>query len=151
VEPLKVEKIPYDMWPMGKDHPKEVNDMWDRTAAIVAALRGEVEKDGGKLLLFYIPDRSEVNDRAWELTRAMYSLGPRWSRDRVPERMTKLAAALHIPLVDPREAFRGQEKSRWPAHFLDDGHWTAEGHAIAGREIAAAMAREDMLRCGAKP
>lgn len=151
VEPTKVEGVPYDMWPMGKDHPREVNDMWARTAAILQALKREVEADGGRLLLFYIPDRSEVNDRAWELTRAMYSLGPRWSRDRVFERLRKTAGILGIPLVDPRQPLRSAEASAHPAHFQEDGHWTEVGHAIAAREIAAALAREGMLRCGPRP
>jgi hypothetical protein len=151
VEPTKVEKVPYDMWPMGKDHPKEVGEMWARTAAILKALKGATEADGARLLLFYIPDRSEVNDRAWELTRAMYSLGPRWSRDRVLERMKKTAAEIDVPLVDPREPLRAAEQGSTPAHFQEDGHWTEVGHAIAAREIAAALAREGMLRCGPKP
>ena len=150
-EPTRIEKIPYDMWPMGKDHPQEVNDMWARTAAILKALKGAVEADGGRLLLFYIPDRSEVNDHAWDLTRAMYSLGPRWSRDRVLERLKKTATELAVPLVNPREALRAAEAGPQPAHFQEDGHWTEVGHAIAAREIAAALAREGMLRCGAKP
>jgi hypothetical protein len=151
VEPTKVEQIPYDMWPMGKDHPKEVGEMWARTAAILKALQGAARADGARLLLFYIPDRSEVNDRAWELTRAMYSLGPRWSRDRVLERMKKTAAELGIPLVDPREPLRAAESGAAPAHFQEDGHWTEVGHAIAAREIAAALDREGMLRCGPRP
>ena len=151
VEPTKIEKIPYDMWPMGKDHTKEVNDMWARTAAILKALKGAVEADGARLLLFYIPDRSEVNDRAWELTRAAYSLGPRWSRDRVVERMKKMAEALQVPLVDPREPLRAAEAGSRPAHFQEDGHWTEVGHAIAAKEIAEALFRERMLRCGATP
>jgi hypothetical protein len=151
VEPTKVEAIPYDMWPMGKDHPREVNDMWARTAAILEALKQAVEKDGGRLLLFYIPDRSEVNDRAWELTRAMYSLGPRWSRDRVLERLRKTTEVLGIPLVDPREPLRAAEAGRTPAHFPEDGHWTEVGHEIAAREIAAALAREGMSRCSPAP
>jgi hypothetical protein len=146
-EPTRIEKIPYDMWPMGKDHPREVNDMWARTAAILKALKRAVQADGSRLLLFYIPDRSEVNDHAWELTRAMYSLGRRWSRDQVLERMKRTAAELEIPLVDPREPLRAAEAGSRPAHFQEDGHWTEVGHAIAGREIAAALAREGMLRC----
>ena len=150
-EPTKVEPIPYDMWPMGKDHPREVNDMWARTAAILKALKRAVEADGGRLLLFYIPDRSEVNDRAWELTRAQYSLGPRWSRDRVFERMKKTAAELDLPLVDPREPLRAAEAGFQPAHFQEDGHWTEVGHAIAARELAAELERRGMLRCATKP
>jgi hypothetical protein len=151
VEPQKPEPIPYDMWPMGKDHPKEVDDMWARTEAIFGALKADVEADGGRLLLFYIPDRSEVNDRAWELTRALYSLGPRWSRERVFERMKQAAQKVGVPLVDPRQPMREAESSAHPAHFQEDGHWTEVGHAIAAREIAAALGREGMLRCQPKP
>ena len=54
--------------------------------------------------------------------------------------------ALGLPLVDPREDLREAEAQGRPAYFVRDGHWTAEGHAVAARRIAQFLER-DGLAC----
>ena len=129
VEPVSSEP-PKEYWPFGRDHAREVNDMWERTHRILAALKTDVESHGGRFAVLYVPVRFEVNDAVWQLTRERYRLGRRWEVDRVFERLQEVCRDLDIPLIDPREPLRRSERSA-AAYYTRDVHWNAVGNAIA--------------------
>jgi hypothetical protein len=134
VEPVSSEP-PKEYWPFSRDHAREVNDMWERTHHILAALKADVEGHGGRLAVLYVPVRFEVNDRVWELSRQRYRMGRRWDRDVVFERLRTVCDDLKIPLVDPRDELRRQEASGAPAYYTRDVHWTAFGNAVAAHSF----------------
>jgi hypothetical protein len=134
VEPVSNEP-PKEYWPFGRDHPREVNTMWERTRHILAALDAEVSAHGGKFAVLYIPVRFEVNDGVWELSRRRYHMGRRWDRDAVIERLRSVCEELGIPFVDPREDLRRQEATDAPAYYTRDVHWTAAGNAVAAHAL----------------
>jgi hypothetical protein len=134
VEPVSTEP-PREYWPFGRDHPREVNDMWERTRHILAALKRDVEGHGGRLAVLYVPVRFEVNDRVWELSRQRYRMGRRWDRDVVFERLRSACEDLGIPLVDPRDELRRQDATGAPAYYTRDVHWTAFGNAVAAHSL----------------
>jgi len=134
VEPVSSEP-PKEYWPFGRDHPREVNTMWERTRYLLAALAAEVEAHGGRLGLLYVPVRFEVNDDVWELSRRRYRLGRRWEREAVVDRLRSVCQELRIPFVDPREELRRQESASPPAYYTRDVHWTAAGNAVAARAL----------------
>jgi hypothetical protein len=134
VEPLSSEP-PKEYWPFGRDHAREVNDMWERTHRILAALKADVESHGGRFGVLYVPVRFEVNDEVWALSRQRYRLGRRWDRDLVFERLRAVCEEARIPLVDPRDALRRQETSGAPAYYTRDVHWTAAGNVVAAHAL----------------
>ena len=134
VEPISPEP-PKEYWPFGRDHAREVNDMWERTRYILAALKADVEGHGGRLAVQYVPVRFEVNDGVWELSRRRYRMGRRWDRDVVFERLRAVCEQLGISLVDPRAELRRQEATGAPAYYTRDVHWTASGNAVAAHAL----------------
>ena len=134
VEPVSREP-PREYWTFGRDHAREVNDMWDRTRAILAALDSDVRAHDAHLALLYVPVRFEVNDDVWSLTQKRYRMGRRWDRDVVFERLRAVCEQLGIPLVDPRAELRRQEGTAAPAYYTHDVHWTASGNAVAARAL----------------
>ena len=147
VEPETDEAMPEELWPFGPGHKAEVTLMWRRTRAILAALKEAVESRGARLLVFYVPARFEVDERAWDLTRERYGMGRRWWRpEKVLEGLREACGALGLPLADPRERMRAAEDAGRATYFVRDGHWTAEGHALAAQVIAEAL-QNDGLAC----
>jgi hypothetical protein len=146
VEPEALEgPMPRELWLFGPGHKDEVTLMWRRARAILAALKQAVESRGARLVVFHVPARFEVDDGAWELTRARYSMGRRWwRRERVFDDLRETCRTLGLPLVDPRNALRASQASGRLAYFVRDGHWTAEGHAVAARAIADFLGRQDI-------
>jgi lysophospholipase L1-like esterase len=136
VEPPKVEPIPMEMTPLGNLHP-EVKTMWAVTDALLARLKSEVEADGGRLAVLYIPDRFQLSDRIWELTEQRYGMGKRFSPDRIYLRLKRACEEQGVPFLDPLEALRAAEAAGRSGYFPEDGHWNETGHAIAARTIAA--------------
>jgi SGNH hydrolase-like domain, acetyltransferase AlgX len=134
VEPISPEP-PKEYWPFGRDHAREVNEMWERTRYILAALKADVEGHGGRLAVLYVPVRFEVNDGVWELSRRRYRMGRRWDRDVVFERLRAVCEQLGISLVDPRAELRRQEATGAPAYYTRDVHWTASGNAVAAHAL----------------
>ena len=134
VEPVSAEPA-RELWPFGRDHAREVNDMWERTRYLLAALKADVEAHGGRLAVLYVPVRFEVNDAVWELTRDRYRMGRRWDRDAVFARLRSLCEELGVTLVDPRDELRSQEATAAPAYYTRDVHWTAAGNAVAARAL----------------
>jgi len=134
VEPLSADP-PRELWPFGPGHPAEVREAWTRTAALLGALRQEVEGRGARLVVLYVPMRAEVNDSVWELTRQRYRLGRRWDRYVVFDRLRSICSELGVPLVDPREELRRTEAQGPPAYYTRDVHWTATGNAVAAHAL----------------
>lgn len=98
-----------------------------RTAEEIVRLRGMLPP-GTPLVVLVIPSRFEIlnRNRAWIELR---------------EAAVAALAARGVPVVDPTAALvaAGFEAT----HFPHDGHWSARGHQIAGRALAAWIAAHD--------
>lgn len=136
VEPVSADPS-RELWPFGPGHRQEVDEMWRRTEAILAALKDEVEARRARLVLLYVPVRFEVNDEVWEVTRRRYRMGPRWDRHVVFDRLKAIGDRLGLVTVDPRETLRRAESSGNPAYWSRDFHWTAVGNAVSAHELLA--------------
>ena len=143
VEPFVEQSPPPEMWPYGLGHRDEVVEMWRRVEAVIDALDDEVERRQERLVLFYVPAGFEQNDRAWELTRRRYHMGPRWNRDRVFEDLAAVAIRRRLTIVDPRPSFREAEASGQRTYFPEDGHWNEVGNRLAARCLDGVVASKD--------
>jgi hypothetical protein len=134
VEPVGTEP-PREFWPYGPGRGREVEEMWRTTAALLAALKQDVETHGARLAVQYIPARFEVNDAVWQTTRERYQLGKRWDPYVVYDRLKAILDAQGTPLLDPRDALRATEATGPPAYYTRDVHWNAVGNAIAAEGL----------------
>src|SRR5262249_27032577 len=67
--------------------PQQLEDAWERTGLILAALARDVEGHGARFAVVYVPSSLEVSERAWALTRATYRVDDAaWNRGLVLER-----------------------------------------------------------------
>jgi hypothetical protein len=142
VPPTREGPPPTELWPFSAVHVTETDQMWDRTTAILERLAREVESSGARLIMFYVPARFEIDERAWALTRRRYRLGPRWKADRVIERLRATCEQLTLPLIDPRAELIAKERAGPRAYYPHDGHWTEEGHATAAAVVARTIGQQ---------
>jgi lysophospholipase L1-like esterase len=105
---------------------------WEATGIILSHLAHETEARGARLLVAYVPSRMEVDEAAWRLSVQTYPLsGPGWDRELVLERLSALAKAAGIPLLDLTPALQ----RAGAAYFPRDGHWNALGHRTAAEAV----------------
>jgi hypothetical protein len=126
---------PREFWPYGPGHGREVETMWTTTAALLRAIKDDVEAHGARLSVLYVPSRFEVNPTVWQTTRERYKLGKRWDPYVVFDRLKKELDAIGVPLLDPREALTRTEATGPPAYYTRDVHWNAVGNRIAAEEL----------------
>jgi lysophospholipase L1-like esterase len=122
---------------------------WTRTAQILEALVRDVEAHGARPLVVYVPTVMEVDERAWDLTRATYGLQEsQWDRGRVLARLREIARSLGLPLLDLTPNLRAAN-SGWLGgpYYPRDGHWNASGHRVAARDVAAFLQGSGWLAC----
>jgi SGNH hydrolase-like domain, acetyltransferase AlgX len=142
---------PREFWPYGPGRGREVGEMWAVTAALLRALKQDVEARGARLSVLYVPARFEVNASVWQTTRERYQLGKRWDPYVVYDRLQKEMDAIGVPLLDTREALSRTEASGPPAYYTRDVHWNAVGNRIAAEALQRHVEADPVCRPGSPP
>src|SRR5262249_43734200 len=129
--------------------PGAVREAWLQTDHLLGLLQAEASLHGARLLIVYVPTKMEVSSRNWDLTARRYRVDERtFDRRRVARLLAETGRRFGVPVLDLTEALHGA--ARGPGHgpyFEDGGHWNAAGHAVAAREIAAALRRLGWFSC----
>jgi lysophospholipase L1-like esterase len=115
-----------------------IDGAWASTGRILEALARDTATRNARLLVAYVPNRMEVRDRDWELTRRAYAMDDRgWDRGLVLRRLRAIADAGGFPVVDLTPALRRADASLLERAYLTyDPHWTALGHRVAAAEVS---------------
>lgn len=113
-----------------------VEDAWEKVAAIVKALKDDVEAHGSTLAIVHIPGRMEVQDASWQATKKLYRLAEgAWDLDKVKNRLQALGVSIGVPVIDLVPALREAESAFRSTYFTFDGHWNARGHDVAAAAV----------------
>lgn len=121
---------------------------WDETALQglkdIQRIDELARQAGATLVVFYIPFPSYVG--AASVCIYAPPLCARQRKENVlGEALGSWAVANGIRLIDPTETFRALTGRGQALYYREDGHWTVEGHAAAGRLIADYIEREGLL------
>lgn len=119
---------------------------FDVTAALLTELHKETTALEASLAALVLTAPEQVDTQRWqaELSRYPAMAGLDWSLDAPTQAATAALARAGIPALDLLPLFRAGAAEGAHLHFRDDGHWTAEGHALAGRAAAAFVAAQGL-------
>jgi hypothetical protein len=110
---------------------------WSAFTWTVETLARAVARDGGRLVIAYVPSRMEVSRSSWELSQARYGLEPSvFDRTAVASRIRYIADRLRVPMLDLTGPLADADAAWSPAYYPTDSHWNARGQAVAGDAVA---------------
>jgi lysophospholipase L1-like esterase len=123
--------------------PTRERRLWDESWGVIGevleAMQRDVEQIGARLAVVAIPSPIQMSpDR---LDRAIAELGldrAQFDLEYPSGRLASLVGALGVPYLDLTPALRAESvSSSTPLFYSYDGHFTAEGHRVAARELRA--------------
>jgi hypothetical protein len=143
VPPLDAEREVY-LNELGDDWPQA----WEITEALLARIQATADAADVPLLVVLSPSEWQVYDDLWpKLVGSGDQARRRYSPGAPNDRLARIAARTGIALLDLRPTFRAEAAAGGPpVIFRKDGHWTEHGHALAARDVAAAVQEYGLAR-----
>ena len=120
----------------------EMDQGWAAFEGLLRRIRNLATRDGGHLLVVYDAAKEAMTKEAFrdaigEELLADARLAIDWNRP--SRRLEKICAALGVAYLDPTPEFRRQEDPFRRLYLNNNGHWSAAGHALAGKLVAAKL------------
>jgi hypothetical protein len=144
--PLAAVPIPDEFRVYRRQSDADVAAAWRLTEALLQQLGRETAAAGSAWLIFYVPVRASIYLDEWTAIKQQYGIADDgWSIEQVGRELMAICRRHGFDCIDPVAAFRA-EASRLRAtgerlYFVEDGHWTAVGHRVAGELLAHHIAQ----------
>lgn len=118
--------------------PPLVEEGLGRTDAALAALTRMAGEHDFRVAAMLVPDIVQVDGRRWSATLEHLGLTGGSQDPRQPNRLLRQLLDRHgVPVLDLIDSFDEAFDRGEPLYFPTDRHWTTQGHALAGAELAA--------------
>jgi len=134
-------RIPLDLPLFQREPPKEWDDAWQVTRAILRELRSEVTRRGGQLFVVTVPTAFQVHPEIWEGRLVANNSLRRvdWTLDNPNEYLSDICDEEQIP--DLLSLMRSEaSNTNSLLYFFHDNHWNEAGHKFAAMHVAEALA-----------
>jgi hypothetical protein len=121
---------------------------WKTVEALLLATRDEAERQGAGFALVIVPGKWQVHREDWQaLLEALDEPDDdRWVLRGPNRRLTQLAEAYQIPVLDLLPPLRDAVDDGRRLYFPVDIHWTAAGHEVAARSVADFLLAANLLQ-----
>jgi hypothetical protein len=128
-------------------YPAELEDGWRAATAALERIKAWCDRKGAALALVVIPFRGQVEEDAWRAFLACHRVeADDFDREKPQGLVKGWAEAAGVPLLDLLPALRAAAREPGDLYYRGDPHWTPRAHAIAAREILAALRERGLLR-----
>ena len=127
---------------------REWRSAWAVTEALLKRARASSDALGAELLVVCAPSQFQLDDEAWEklIGSDRASVMARYRQDVPNRRLEEAAGRAGVRFLDLLPGFQmAAQADATPLYFEEDGHWTASGHALAARLIAAYLHEQGLL------
>ncbi len=128
--------------------PPLVEEGLERTDDAVARLVRMADEEGLQVAAMLVPDIVQVDGPRWAATLEQLGIADDRHDPRQPNRLLRaLLERRGVPVLDLIDTFDEAFDRGEPLYYPVDRHWTAAGHALAGRQLADFLAPL-LERCG---
>lgn len=140
--------IPPDYRLFDTEYPPELDEAWSLTKALIAQLGREVEATGARLVVVSCPMREQVSQEWGQETLDAYPamMNRQWDLDNPDRILVEFLEENGLPYVTLLPRFRAHYQQSGPdLYFHYDGHWTTEGHRLAGQVISEYLVEQGLV------
>jgi hypothetical protein len=126
---------------------QDVAAAWEVSGALLAHMNREANEKKSRLIIFYLPRRESVYRDDWAALKSRLHLPAQdWNMDLVAARLISICRAESLDCEDPTERFVAAAgtatASNRRLYNKYDTHWTAAGHRVAAKILAAKIRPE---------
>ena len=145
VNPYPMERHLLDLF--REKEPAALGYAWKVVDALLGSIQQEAARGGAPTLLVIVPTKWQVHADDWRgfLKHHDRGVDDGWDLSKPNRRLAELAAARGIPVLDLQPALRAAADEGKRLYYAVDMHWTAEGHAVAARELERYLAETGQL------
>lgn len=142
--------IPNEFRVLQKQHDTDIAEAWRVTEALLVRLQKEAASIRSQFLIVNVPSRTAIYLEYWERMKKRYGIAEdHWTIDKVRHDLMAICQRQTFDCLDLTETFRAKVNRHEPAgkllYFIHDGHWTAEGHRLAGEILGQYISRTYLL------
>jgi hypothetical protein len=106
---------------------------WEVTVETLAEANRLSKQAGARFIVVYIPRKFRVYREHLELQNDTYIAG--WEVNDLPDRMDRWCRENDIDYIDTTPVLKQSVAQGVSPYYIDDVHWNALGHRLAGMEI----------------
>jgi len=139
--------VPIDYEVFRPEVDPEWQDAWEHTFRLLGDMSESVRKRGKRFAVIIVPSRYQIYPVRWAEALAAHPAMQKevWDVDMPVRRMVAWCETRGIACVDLTSTFRLAAAEATPLYFHYDGHWTAAGHELAARAVAAFLRAQNLV------
>ena len=119
-----------------ENDPDDVKQGWKLLAGVLETMKSSVTDAGAKLYVIFIPQYVQTSQPIFESSVRKYGHDPaKYNMEKPNRELAKLCRKLGIDYLDLLPVMKEESSMGNRLYYPRDGHWNAEGHRIAAREI----------------
>lgn len=133
--------VPEESGVYKRNYTPNIRKAWEITEALLLKTKEEVISNGGEFLVFYIPSRASIYSEEWKSTKRKYDISDtNWNIHQVGVELERINKRNNIDFINPTKLFMAEKDLLEPhekrLYFLQDGHWTVQGHRLTGKILS---------------
>jgi hypothetical protein len=142
-----VDGVPVDYWVYAQTPSAEWERAWAYSEGLITELAAAAREDGAEFALAIVTARDHLYPDSWRQVLATYPgmSGKRWDLEGPERRILDFCRREKIACLHLSPIFAAHLDDGERLHFVHDGHWTAAGHALAARSLAAFLMDNDSI------